>query len=78
MATECGPFEVCSTDNATGCSSAFASSIRFGVHASEDYYIRISARDGGESRLLSPLCFLSIARRRGATAHRARGYQLRQ
>ena len=46
MAGECGPFEVCSTDNATGCSSTFASSIRFGVTAGEDYFIRISALGG--------------------------------
>jgi hypothetical protein len=48
MSGECGQYEACSTDNATGCASPNASSIRFGVTAGEDYYIRISALDGGD------------------------------
>ncbi|MDI9403971.1 MAG: M64 family metallopeptidase, partial [Limnohabitans sp.] len=48
MSEECGAFAACSLDSTTSCSAANASSLRFGVVAGEDYYIRISAVGGGD------------------------------
>lgn len=48
MSEECGLIASCSTTNAAGCIPATSGSIRFGVLAGEDYYIRISAAGNGD------------------------------